>query len=418
MIKQITLLSAALMLGTTTFAQNVTKRSCASHQIHLNQLSTNTGYAERVAKHNKVEGNPEAGKKTAALTVYTIPVVVHVIHNGETVGSGQNISDAQINSAITALNNDFRKINADTLSPSHAFYSLQADIGMEFCLAKRDPSDQSTTGIMRYNKGQAAWTVNDFDATVKPSTAWDRTKYMNIWITSFAAPDDQTLGYATFPGTNTVQDGVVIGATFFGTEGNVSLGFDKNRTATHEVGHYFNLSHIWGDATCGDDLVADTPTQEQDNSGCPSFPHNANSSCNPGANGEMYMNYMDYVDDACMSMFSIGQRDRMRTALLGDRVSLTTSDGCAVVTNSKEVNPALVKVYPNPANAIVNVNLPTGFNLSSAIIYDTNGNTALTMNGKSENNLTINTSSLANGNYILKLVGENGIVNKELIIIQ
>lgn len=392
----------------------VTKRSCASHTVHQQKMLTDNDYAKRIASYQTLS-NPESGKKTLSETVYTIPVVVHVVHNGENIGVGQNISDAQINSAITALNKDFRRLNSDTLATSHPFYSLQADIGIEFCLASKNPSGSATNGINRINGGQAAWTVDDFDANVKPTSAWDRTKYMNIWITTFSAPDDQTLGYATFPGTNDVSDGVVIAYSFFGTTGSVTPGFDLNRTATHEVGHYLNLSHIWGDATCGDDLVADTPTQEQDNAGCPTFPHNVGSSCNPGANGEMFMNYMDYVDDACMSLFTTGQKDRMRAALLGPRASLLTSDGCSSVTSTSLVNASQVKVYPNPAADFVNVQSPEL--IESITLVNISGQLVKVWQGVNSTQFSFNSNSIQKGNYFVAIKTSEGVYNKELIII-
>lgn len=414
MKKRFTLFSGLLLIAGINLAQ-VTKRSCASHTVHQQKMLSDNNYAKRIASYQTLS-NPESGKKTLAETVYTIPVVVHVVHNGENIGVGQNISEAQINSAITALNKDFRKLNTDTLVPSHPFYSLQADIGIEFCLASKDPSGNSTNGINRINGGQAAWTVDNFDANVKPTSAWDRTKYMNIWITTFSAPDDQTLGYATFPGTNDASDGVVIAYSFFGTIGNVSPGFDLNRTATHEVGHYLNLSHIWGDATCGDDFVSDTPTQEQDNSGCPSFPHNVGSSCNPGTNGEMFMNYMDYVDDACMSLFTTGQKDRMRAALLGPRASLTTSDGCSSVTSTKNLNLNQVSVFPNPANNIVNV--VASETIETVTIYSISGKLITTLKGNNSTQFNFDSNSIDQGNYFIAIETENGIYTKKLVVIK
>ncbi len=411
----LTLFSLLLVLCFSTQAQNV-KRKCASHRLHVEKTTNDQDYAERRTSLSVPTENNSIGKKTTAETVYTIPVVVHVIHNGEALNSGANISEAQVNSAITALNEDFRALNADSLTPSHAFYSLKSDISIEFVLAKQDANGATTTGINRYNKGQAFWEVTSFDATVKPATAWDRTKYMNIWVVTIGGADDGTLGYATFPGTTTVDDGVVIGTTFFGNTGNVSPGYDLNRTATHEVGHFLNLSHIWGDATCGDDFVSDTPTQEVDNAGCPTFPHNAASSCSPGVNGEMFMNYMDYTDDKCMSMFTIGQKDRMRAALTGSRLSLTTSLGSVNSVQNNVIN-ANVTIYPNPSSGVINATVPNAFglnqiqviSLTGQVVYDSNANGTT---------ISITLPSVANGTYIVKLYGKEGVANKELILLR
>ena len=410
MIKKLTLCAAVLGLAISSSAQN---QKCASHVLHNQRLATDFQYqANRLAIQNASEGNN--AKKMA--TVYTIPVVIHIIHNGESVGSGANISDAQVQSAMDALNKDFRMTNSDTLTASHPFYSLSADAEIEFCLAKKDPNGLATTGVVRYNKGKSEWEITDFDATVKPATQWDRTKYMNIWVVTIGGVDDGTLGYATFPGTNDATDGVVMGTTYFGTTGNVSPGFDLNRTATHEVGHYLNLYHIWGDATCGDDEVTDTPPAEQDNAGCPSFPHNVSSSCSPGTNGEMYMNYMDYTDDACMQLFTEGQKTRMRSALSVSRASLLTSDVCNAPTSAAAISSNATSIYPNPAVNEVTINTGTDVSVSVSI-SDMNGTVVFA--GKTTGaSTTISTSSLAAGNYVVVLSSDANIIQKTLTVIK
>ena len=410
MIKPITLTAVALGLTVGTFAQS---RKCASHVLHQQKMEQDASYRTRRAN---IENQSTSANSRKTATLYTIPVVVHVIHNGETEGTGTNISDAQVQSAITALNKDFRMQNADTLKPTHPFYSLSADVELEFCLARKDTSGQATTGIMRYNSGQSEWEVTAFDNNVKPLTQWNPSKYLNIWVVTLGGADAGTLGYATFPGTTGPSDGVVVGTTYFGTTGNVSPGYDLNRTTTHEVGHYLNLSHIWGDATCGDDLVADTPTQEADNSGCPSFPHNASSACNPGSNGEMYMNYMDYTDDACMQLFTQGQKSRMRAAIEGPRVSLTTSDACNLPTSAAAINANAAAVYPNPTTGMVTISSGTDAQVNLAI-YDLNG-TQVYGGVTTGANTSVNTSAFAAGNYVVVLSTEAGIVQKSLTVIK
>jgi hypothetical protein len=246
--------------------------------------------------------------------------VVHVVYYNST----QNISDAQIQSQIDVLNEDFRNLNADKTNRPSLFAGLAADVQIQFCLAKRTPSGASTTGIVRKQT-----TVNGFstDDKVKYSSTggsdiWDRNKYLNIWVCALTGG---TLGYAQFPGGPAATDGVVIDYRYFGRTGTVVAPYNKGRTATHEVGHWLNLRHIWGDANCGNDYVSDTPTQQAANYGCPTFPK---PSC--GNTSDMFMNYMDYVDDACMNMFTAGQSSRMNALFAsgGSRVSLLTSDGC------------------------------------------------------------------------------------------
>jgi hypothetical protein len=259
----------------------------------------------------------------------TIPVVVHVVWNTTT----ENISDAQIQSQLTVLNADFRKLNSDVSGVPAAFSGLAADANIEFCLATVDPNGNATNGIVRVQTASTSFGTNN---TVKSSStggsnAWDRNKYLNIWVCDISGG---ILGYAQFPGGSASTDGVVVDYQYFGTIGTATAPFNKGRTATHEVGHWLNLYHIWGDdgtGCTGSDLVADTPNQADMNYGCPTFPQ---VSCSNGPNGDMFMNYMDYTDDACMYMFSTGQAARMQAlfATGGARASLLTSNGCGTVT--------------------------------------------------------------------------------------
>ena len=300
-------------------------------------------------------------KRTAQ--VITIPVVVHVLWND----SIQNVSDAQIQSQIDVLNKDFRFLNADTLDGMHPYRSRAADTRIEFCLATRDPNGNPTTGITRTQTSEVAWNAFDEDEAdnIKSSANggkdnWDPTQYLNMYIVKF---DSVLLGFATFPeelATSPNLDGVVIRYEAFGTSGTAGLGgFEKNmggRTATHEVGHWLNLRHIWGDDSCGNDFVSDTESAEEANFGCPTFPHKASNSCGTGSDGEMFMNYMDYVDDKCMNMFTSGQGERMTAAITGPRSGLLTSLGCQTplsVENNSNLNE--ISIYPNPNNGMFTI---------------------------------------------------------------
>jgi hypothetical protein len=274
-----------------------------------------------------------SGKVNQNKAVITIPVVVHVVYNT----SAQNISDAQIQSQLDVLNKDFRKLNTDLNLVPSTFSSLVADAEINFCLANRDPSGNATTGIIRVQTSQTSFSTNDGMkyASSGGSTAWPTNQYLNIWVCNMSGG---ILGYAQFPGGAAATDGVVIGYTCFGTTGTAQAPFNKGRTATHEVGHWLNLRHIWGDATCGSDLVSDTPVHNTSNYGCPSHPRS--NSC--GTSAEMFMNYMDYVDDACMQMFSNGQKARMQALFVsgGARASLATSPGCSGSTGGGTSTPA------------------------------------------------------------------------------
>ncbi|MFZ1703900.1 MAG: M43 family zinc metalloprotease [Saprospiraceae bacterium] len=258
----------------------------------------------------------------------TIPTVVHVLYRTST----ENISDAQIQSQIDVLNADFSASNPDLNLVPTLFQPVIGNIEVQFCLAQQTPSGQSTTGITRKSTTKTTWGTND---NVKRSSSggtdpWNPSNYLNIWVCNIGGG---ILGYAQFPGGSVATDGVVLDYRYTGTIGTATAPFHKGRTATHEVGHWLNLRHIWGDATCGSDLVSDTPVHNTSNGGCPSHPHY--STCT-GAPVEMTMNYMDYTNDACMYMFSTGQKSRMRAVLEGSgaRSSLQNSPGCTPTTPS------------------------------------------------------------------------------------
>ncbi|SES81106.1 GEVED domain-containing protein [Hymenobacter actinosclerus] len=299
-----------------------TKRACASMEVLERQLAADPAMALRLrgieAQTEAFIDNAVAYRATGTLT---IPVVVHVLYNT----SAQNISDAQIASQLAVLNEDFNKLNSDVSKAPAAFASRAADVGIQFVLAKRDPSGNATTGIERKQSSVSSWSTDDRIKSTSTGglNAWPSGQYLNLWVGNLGGG---ILGYAQFPGGAASTDGVVITTSGFGRGGSSGAPFNLGRTTTHEVGHWLNLRHIWGDANCGNDLVSDTPTQQTSNYGCPSFPH---VTCSNGTSGDMFMNYMDYVDDACMYMFSTGQSSRMN-ALFGSggsRASLLTSNG-------------------------------------------------------------------------------------------
>ena len=310
------------------------QRSCHTMDNHERLLMEDPHLFERTEKIEQFTNFAiSSGKVNQNKAVITIPVVVHVVYNT----TAQNVSDAQIQSQLNVLNKDFRKLNTDlNLIPS-IFSSLVADAEINFCLANRDPSGNATTGIIRVQTSQASFSTNDGmkSAASGGSNAWSTNQYLNIWVCNMSGG---ILGYAQFPGGAAATDGVVIGYTCFGTTGTAQAPFNKGRTATHEVGHWLNLRHIWGDATCGSDLVSDTPVHNTSNYSCPSHPRS--NSC--GTSAEMFMNYMDYVDDACMQMFSNGQKARMQALFVsgGARASLATSPGCSGSTGGGTTTPA------------------------------------------------------------------------------
>ncbi|GAB2767885.1 hypothetical protein GCM10027275_07940 [Rhabdobacter roseus] len=287
----------------------------------------------------------KSGRVTAE--VLTIPIVVHVVHNGETVGQGRNISAAQVRAQIETLNEDFRRQPG---TPGFNNDTRGADIEIEFCLTRLNPQGQNMAeqGINRVNGNRATWTRNDIENTLKPSTIWDPDKYFNVWVLDFAS-SESLVGYAQFPAQSDLPgipgnsprntDGVVIryqsfGNTLKGTFPNMPAPYNQGRTLTHEVGHWMGLRHIWGDGNCANDFCADTPPQASESRGCPI----GRVSC---GNTNMVQNYMDYSDDACMNIFTNDQKSRMRTvmAVSPRRSTLMQSNLCGTfVANPPQPN--------------------------------------------------------------------------------
>ena len=313
------------------------KRTCATMDVHRRLLTEDPAYANVRADIENLAGLYEGDASIAGRSGVThIPVVVHVVWNT----AEQNISDAQIASQIDVLNRDFRRVNPDVNSTPAPFLPLTADARVEFALATTDPHGAATSGIERRQTTVASFGADD--AVKSQATggmdAWPADSYLNIWVCQLGGG---LLGYAQFPGGPAATDGVVILQSAFGTMGTAAPPFHLGRTATHEIGHWLNLNHIWGDdgtGCSGTDNVADTPNQGGPNTGQPSFPQ---VSCNNGPNGDMFMNYMDYVDDPAMFMFTAGQVARMQACLDGPRASIGTGGGGAGATPRQSSSPVV-----------------------------------------------------------------------------
>jgi hypothetical protein len=330
----------------------------------------------------------------------------------------QNISDAQINSQLTILNNDFRKLNSDfsTVVPA-AFQGLGADVEILFCKATRTPAGVASTGIERKSVPSSFVFENSY-YTTSGLEAWDTTKYLNIWIGRFTNP--QLLGFAYLPSAaGNPDDGLCIGDQFFGNTGTATAPFNKGRTATHEIGHYFGLLHPWGDdgSACGtvfnSDGVADTPATNDPYSGCPTFPNNTNA-CTTTATGSMFMNYMDYVNDACMAFFTAGQKTIMRNALNGPRASLLTSNGCASLGLDEVGAIEAIAVYPNPVSQYFIITSPHT-SIDFVEVYNMNGQLVKSQKLEEINN-KVYIEDLESGVYYLRIYdGENFLKSDKII---
>ena len=315
-----------------------TTRNCGAMEIHRRLLTESESYRTSRAQLENATIALEALGRVLTGPV-RIPVVVHVVYKT----AEQNISDEQIHSQIEVLNRDFRATNLDVSTVPPAFADLVADAEIEFALATVDPEGNPTDGITRTPTGAAGFGTDD---AVKSSArggtdAWPADRYLNIWVAKLTGG---LLGYAQFPGGPADTDGVVITYTGFGTTGTATAPFHLGRTTTHEIGHWLNLFHIWGDdgSGCGgSDEIDDTPNQAGPNTGKPRFPR---VTCNNAPNGDLFMDYMDYVDDDVMVMFTAGQVDRMRACLDVARRSVwqpaVPNGHVAVRTNGHE--PAVV----------------------------------------------------------------------------
>jgi len=297
------------------------QRTCGTMQEHQYLLETNPTFRRNQLALEHVFQARLRSAAVARVKPYKLTVVVHVVHNP--ASPAEKISVAQVNSQIAVLNRDFRATNPDKSKTPGVFSGLVADPMIEFALATKDPAGRATTGITYTETDQTSF--SDRGNPVKSKTkgginAWNTKKYLNIWVCTLS---DSLLGYAQFPGGPSKTDGVVILNTAFGTTGSAAAPFNLGRSATHEIGHFLNLRHIWGDTPdcAGGDFVDDTPNAETPNFGKPEFPH---VTCNNGPNGDMFMNYMDYSDDDAMFMFSPGQVARMQTTLDGPRKSLVS----------------------------------------------------------------------------------------------
>ncbi len=355
-------------------------------------------------------------RDTTSDEIIYIPVVVHIVYKTADV----NLSTAQVLSQLKILNDDYGYSNADKINTPAVFAKLAADTRIRFCLAQVDPQGRRTTGIVRKYTSQDAFSAQD---AVKLSSqggddAWDSKRYLNIWVCKMFG---RTMGYSSVPGGPSEVDGVVIAYDVFGTEGNVRSPYNKGRTATHEIGHWLGLKHIWGDAVCGTDGVDDTPTQQYYNYGCPSFPHMTN--CSPDSNGAMFMNFMDFTDDACMNMFTNGQKLRMRALFAKNNLHnsflasfacdstlvqggpIATDDTVAVVVVPPQVKASFtVKVYPNPAQSMITVECAnaTSNGVKTINIFNVLGRKVFS--GQiSKQKMSVNIADFTKGIYILQI---------------
>lgn len=273
-------------------AQTTGKRGCYSDEHLKEQLAADPSLAKRMEEFELKSARAIAEGRIVN-GVLEIPVVFNVLYKT----AAENISLAQLQSQIDVLNNDFNAANSDYNTANNPYSGVRANVGIRFVLDQvvRKSTTKTSWGTADAMKKSTKGGLNPITPTTK----------LNIWVCTIGGG---ILGYAQFPGGASATDGVVLDGKYTGTTGTATYPYNLGRTATHEIGHWMNLRHIWGDATCGSDLVADTPTHDSANYGVPAVGHR--STCT-GTPLEMYMNYMDYTDDRGMYMFSNDQKSRI-----------------------------------------------------------------------------------------------------------
>ncbi|MFN8237406.1 MAG: PKD domain-containing protein [Chitinophagales bacterium] len=395
------------------------KRTC---KTKIPSLEWENDFQQKITQYLAAQQNPQA----RMMTDYTIPVVVHIVYWNAT----QNISQAQVNSQIDVLNKDYAGIGLNVGNVPTAFASLVANTNIQFCLAQKKPdgTTMDEAGIDRVdaqgmgfsNPGTFGWLSNYVDATIKPATIWDPTKYCNIWVLPL---EDGTLGYATFPAASTLSgisagdvgsntdDGVVIGYIYFGDNIGTAAGsapYNRGRTVSHEIGHWLGLRHIWGDSNCGTDYCNDTPTQQSENYDCPTFPK---TSCGNAPNGEMFMNFMDYTDDVCMYMFTPDQRTRIQTAMANGtyRLPLASSSVCNITPQAPVANFSANRTSICPGNTVtftdLSANAPTSWQWtfpSGTPSSSTSRNPTITYNTAGTYDVTLKATNTLGNNTLTK----------------
>jgi hypothetical protein len=330
--------------------QQRSRELCGTMEVHRRLLNQSVTYQERRALiDNRALAYEDQTRSIARTGVLTIPVVVHVVHNP--ADAAQDITAAQIQAQIDVLNEDFRAGNSDVSQVPPVWTDRVADCRIEFRLASQDPDGNPTDGITR-TASAAPFFTTELDDVKSSATGgadpWPSDDYLNMWVCKELRDGigRTILGYAQFPGGPPTTDGVVIANFCFGKGGTAQPPFDLGRTATHEIGHWLDLRHIWGDdrGSCsGSDFVDDTPNQADATFNSPTFPQ---ISCNNGPDGNMFMNYMDYTDDAAMFMFTSGQSRRIDACLDGARASFLAAPAFAL-----PAAPVLLSPAAQPAHA-------------------------------------------------------------------
>jgi hypothetical protein len=416
--------SYLLLFGILIIAvgQLTAQRACLTAEYQQNELRNDpslinqANQIETFIRQQIANSNVQRGGIAARLehTVIKIPVIVHVLYHLPV----ENITDQKVYSQIDMLNQCFRRKGADSANTPAMFKTVAADCEIEFQLAISDPKKKNTTGIIHKYTPIAEWQADDkmkFSAEMGDD-AWDAQNYLNIWVCNVK----RVAGYSSLPGGIASKDGVVIDYTVFGTNG--TSGYEMGKTAVHEIGHWLGIKHTWGDAYCGDDLVDDTPKQGNYTTGCPS---GIRLSCGNAPTGDMYMNYMDYSNDACINLFTEGQKARMRALFApgGSRYSILSSYGLNAPLISESPLPEeppkwlYPQLYPNPASDELILDIAYDIRWIGKMITISNVNGQIILQVQISSKIQkIDISRLHRGMYFLSTRKEDGSFIKQKFI--
>jgi len=430
------------------------KANCGAQLIHAIIAKKDPAFFSKLAaKRQEAQQNYQykqgAFMKTTAQV--TIPVVFHIVLNQNQINAIGGTAGIQkrIDSQLIVINRDYGRRNADSTTIPSAFKARYANTGIQFCLAHRKPNGTATSGADIITLPSTTKLIEEtningqdlfYDAkfTNGAFNTWDPTKYLNIWVCNASMGNDTNgiLGLTVPPyfpssfGYDPNEVGVILnyrawGKRSTGFEPYIS-GCDKGRTLTHELGHYFNLEHIWGDdngacpgdAGYSDDGINDTPIQGAENYGCPTFP---SVSCSASApNGDMFMNYMDYSDDICLTMFTTGQVAVMQAEVIssGESYSLTQNNNVcywpAAISSLQGTTP--IQVAPNPCTQYCNVSYneqPTQISVINTLGVQV---WSAAPSAIGNNNTLINTQTLASGIYYIHVQFKDAMQIQKIII--
>jgi len=419
----------------SVYCQNEGPRPCANPEVYKNskikEYSAGGKYFEDwISKVERLEIARAAADNNE---IYAIPVVIHIIHNGEPIGEGANLSLERINEQMIIINNDYGRV---TGTPGFNIHPAGVDTRIRFCLATTNPVGQPTNGIVRINGNRDSFDFINDNVTLKNLSFWDPDKYLNIWVVKFTG--NQYIGYAQYPFIQPLwsdslpfpqpvpdvqPDGVVTEYRVFGNVPSGQSGpfssYNKGRTLTHEIGHYLGLLHTWGDGSgCSDpngtDYCEDTPKHGEYTAGCPAN----RQSCIPGT-FVMKENYLDYTNDVCMNIFTADQKKRMRIVMrncIRRKTILINPVSCAFVTDTppkikenKKITFSLIK--SSSENEFI-IESPDGLTLESIVVYDYLGKEIIIPVQKSATAMILRAQNLARGIYMAKIKASDGSLLK------